>query len=564
MTHRDRERDRGNRRQDSHDPATSRPVQRVPAGKRTLTMGSSAPSPRGPAARQRKPAAGLAPASTRRAVGVEDWMGVALRPDLQQAPVMRASASDAGYAGDMPAAASGGGAPMPAAVQARMEHALGADFSRVRIHEDPGAQAIGALAYTQGTDIHFAPGQYDPGSRRGQELLGHELTHVVQQAQGRVQATAQASGAAVNEDPALEREADETGARAARGEPARVPGAAAASVGASASPGAMQLKSGTVVRNGPLVFIEEADEDRERHLVTDPSGEQLQLLDGDMVDFDLEGSDVVINRIVQRVSAVPEQSTSGSTWSGDSRLEPDQEDELVALLENTHLRQQFWSRGAPPARARRKPTKDPILDALRRQLPNIRSAALIEQLLDLLPRDDRRYERVRRKLLAKLRARGEEPLTRERVQSLWAEVFPVLPKGISGADGCNVRLQDVGVLLAQRDHRVGRALYGLWVILTDATKKGLAPMGWLNHVAPAIDCEGETLILDSFLFADQGGIGTLDEWLAAMGVDRHMVKLRRAPWESSDMPTKSPSLSQVVDGLVLDPEHLFNHGWTKK
>ena len=45
---------------------------------------------------------------------------------------------------------------------------------------------IGAQAYTTGSDIHFAPGQYDPHSPAGQEVLGHELWHVVQQKEGRV------------------------------------------------------------------------------------------------------------------------------------------------------------------------------------------------------------------------------------------------------------------------------------------------------------------------------------------------------------------------------------------
>jgi len=116
---------------------------------------------------------------------------------------------------------NGGGAAMPEDVRGKMEASLGADFSPVRIHEGPQAEAIGALAYTQGTDIHFAPGQYQPSSQRGQELLGHELTHVVQQSQGRVGATTQAKAVNINNDASLEREADEMGARAARGERSR-------------------------------------------------------------------------------------------------------------------------------------------------------------------------------------------------------------------------------------------------------------------------------------------------------------------------------------------------------
>jgi hypothetical protein len=201
--------------------AAARRDQAVAPGKRTLTMGL--PSRSADAApRQRKPApAPATPARSQAAEGpVEDWMAVAMRPDLHQAPILRKSMNEIGYAGaDVPAAAAASsGQRMPAPVQAKMEHAFGADFSGVRIHQGPEAQSMGALAYTQGAAIHFAPGQYDPGSQRGQELLGHELTHVVQQSQGRVRAPAQAKGQSINDDVALEQEADQLGARAARGE----------------------------------------------------------------------------------------------------------------------------------------------------------------------------------------------------------------------------------------------------------------------------------------------------------------------------------------------------------
>ena len=107
---------------------------------------------------------------------------------------------------------------MPAPVQAKMEDAFGFDFSAVRIHQGPQADALGAQAFTQGTDVHFAPGKYAPEDPAGQALLGHELAHVVQQSQGRVAATTQAKGVDVNDDDGLEREADLAGAAAARGE----------------------------------------------------------------------------------------------------------------------------------------------------------------------------------------------------------------------------------------------------------------------------------------------------------------------------------------------------------
>ena len=102
--------------------------------------------------------------------------------------------------------------------QAHMEGTLGADFSDVRIHaESDHATEVGALAYTQGSDIHFAPGQYQPDTASGRELIGHELTHVVQQREGRVQPTGTVAGQPLNDSASLEREADEMGAKAARG-----------------------------------------------------------------------------------------------------------------------------------------------------------------------------------------------------------------------------------------------------------------------------------------------------------------------------------------------------------
>ena len=110
---------------------------------------------------------------------------------------------------------SSGGLPL--AVQAKMEGAMGADFSNVNIHkESQSATEVGALAYAQGNDVHFAPGQYNPDSSAGQELIGHELAHVVQQREGRVQPTTQAKGLPVNDDKGLEAEADAMGVKAAQ------------------------------------------------------------------------------------------------------------------------------------------------------------------------------------------------------------------------------------------------------------------------------------------------------------------------------------------------------------
>jgi hypothetical protein len=115
--------------------------------------------------------------------------------------------------------ASGGGAPLPGGVRSRMEAMFGTNFSAVRVHEGEQAATRGARAYAQGDQLHFAPGQYDPESTAGQELLGHELAHVVQQRGGGGGAAPQAKGGDLPGDATLEAEADRAGAQAARGEP---------------------------------------------------------------------------------------------------------------------------------------------------------------------------------------------------------------------------------------------------------------------------------------------------------------------------------------------------------
>jgi hypothetical protein len=74
---------------------------------------------------------------------------------------------------------------LPQNLRKYYESRLGGDFSRVRVHVGPGAgetaRAMQARAFTVGQDIVFGHGQYAPETPRGQRLLAHELTHVVQQ-----------------------------------------------------------------------------------------------------------------------------------------------------------------------------------------------------------------------------------------------------------------------------------------------------------------------------------------------------------------------------------------------
>jgi hypothetical protein len=79
------------------------------------------------------------------------------------------------------------------------------DDARVHYNSDKPAQ-VHAHAHVQGSEIHVARGQ--------ERHLAHEAWHVVQQKRGVVKATLQLKGVNINDDDALEREADEMGARA--------------------------------------------------------------------------------------------------------------------------------------------------------------------------------------------------------------------------------------------------------------------------------------------------------------------------------------------------------------
>ncbi|MCT7991999.1 DUF4157 domain-containing protein [Laspinema olomoucense] len=81
--------------------------------------------------------------------------------------------------------AKGGGQPLSPSLREPMEREFGADFSGVRVHTggqaDNLAKSIQAKAFTIGQEVFFQQGVYQPGSRDGQELIAHELAHVVQQ-----------------------------------------------------------------------------------------------------------------------------------------------------------------------------------------------------------------------------------------------------------------------------------------------------------------------------------------------------------------------------------------------
>ncbi|SFL12415.1 YD repeat-containing protein [Paenibacillus sp. 1_12] len=97
---------------------------------------------------------------------------------------------------------------MPSQLKEGVESLSGMGMDDVKVHYNSSKpQELNALAYAQGADIHLGPGQ--------EKHLPHEAWHVVQQKQGRVNPTMQAkSGVSINDDAALESEADRMGQQA--------------------------------------------------------------------------------------------------------------------------------------------------------------------------------------------------------------------------------------------------------------------------------------------------------------------------------------------------------------
>jgi hypothetical protein len=79
----------------------------------------------------------------------------------------------------------GGGHDLDPRSRERFGGALGDSLADVRVHTDEIADglanSVSARAFTTGSDIYFAQGEFQPGSSEGERLLAHELTHVAQQ-----------------------------------------------------------------------------------------------------------------------------------------------------------------------------------------------------------------------------------------------------------------------------------------------------------------------------------------------------------------------------------------------
>ena len=105
----------------------------------------------------------------------------------------------------------GGGHMLDETTQEKMGGAMDHDFRDVRIHTSPESddlnRTLKSNAFTTGQDIFFREGTYNPNSSKGQDLIAHELTHVVQQSKGVV--SGGSSGMMVNAPgDAFEQEAE--------------------------------------------------------------------------------------------------------------------------------------------------------------------------------------------------------------------------------------------------------------------------------------------------------------------------------------------------------------------
>ncbi|MCX2450147.1 DUF4157 domain-containing protein [Pedobacter sp. PLR] len=96
---------------------------------------------------------------------------------------------------------------LPDQLKSGIEALSGISIDDVKVHynSDKPAQLL-ARVFAQGTEIHLASGQ--------EKDLPHEAWHIVQQQQGRIKATKNISGTQINNNPNLEKEADDMGAKA--------------------------------------------------------------------------------------------------------------------------------------------------------------------------------------------------------------------------------------------------------------------------------------------------------------------------------------------------------------
>jgi len=94
---------------------------------------------------------------------------------------------------------------IPHAIAQEFEQKTGYSSTNIRVSESDMPDLFGAKAATQGNEIHFPRGQYQPETAEGKRILKHEMRHTIQQARNEV---APNVDGVVNDEKGKEAEAD--------------------------------------------------------------------------------------------------------------------------------------------------------------------------------------------------------------------------------------------------------------------------------------------------------------------------------------------------------------------
>lgn len=94
---------------------------------------------------------------------------------------------------------------IPRVIAQEFEQKTGYSSANIRVSESDMPDLFGAKAATQGNEIHFPRGQYQPETAEGRRILKHEMRHVIQQTRNEVCANV---NGVVNDESEKEAEAD--------------------------------------------------------------------------------------------------------------------------------------------------------------------------------------------------------------------------------------------------------------------------------------------------------------------------------------------------------------------
>ncbi len=174
----------------------------APASARAVAPTASAAATAPPAAAA---PAGAAPAKVMRAVGEA------------------ASSAPSNVAAILKRADGSATTPLPAELRARFEQSTGKDLGDVILHTGPesdeAARSVGARAYAAGQHVHFAAGQYAPGTESGDRLIAHEVFHTLQAPRAATSGTVETSAPGDH----AEHEADDAANAMVSGDAAQAP-----------------------------------------------------------------------------------------------------------------------------------------------------------------------------------------------------------------------------------------------------------------------------------------------------------------------------------------------------